>query len=606
MTLTKQRRILGLLIVLVMAASTRADKPQDKPKSKQAELDASVKQLIPQIEKVRGLKFIKPVVAKILPRPKQGAAGIQGYYDIKKKTLFLYDDVKSNYWKGTLIHEMVHALQDQHFGLEKLHEPFIGSDEELARAALIEGDATLTMIEVLGKDSHAGKMLTMPLEKSRNLQNAFLYAQGARYVQALRKRGGWTAVDFRYGNLPRTTAAILHPDERIIPIKLGPGKPVGELGLIRLLRAHPATGNQAFQAAAGWRGDRTIEEGAARGWVVAFAKPDHAERFYRALCLLRGAEHPGHKKPVDEATQRLTVSDKGAMRGLLVRGSRVVELTAPDLKAYQALVDRVEGPLKLHIHSAKEKRRLTFGELTDRLLEADVVCIGETHDSEMDHRVQLLIIKALHARDERLGVGMEMFQRPFQKTLDRYMAGAINEETFLEDSDYKKRWGFDWALYRPIVEFCRRNSVPLAALNVSDDLRKKVSKTGYDKLTAEEKKQLGPIDFNVKEHRAHWFDKLGKIPGHGEVSEESKERYYRVMTVWDEYMADSAAKFQKERKLRRMVILAGSGHIEHGFGIPDRVTKRTGGKALTVRILLGGDPAKAAADPRADFVLTVQ
>jgi len=37
------------------------------------------------------------------------------------------------------------------------------------------------------------------------------------------------------------------------------------------------------------------------------------------------------------------------------------------------------------------------------------------------------------------------------------MAGAINEETFLEDSDYKKRWGFDWEL-----QFVTTNEFKLA------------------------------------------------------------------------------------------------------------------------------------------------
>ena len=59
---------------------------------------------------------------------------MQGYYSTKEKALFVYDDVAGNYERGVLVHEMVHALQDQHFGLEKLHEAVEG-DSELARAA---------------------------------------------------------------------------------------------------------------------------------------------------------------------------------------------------------------------------------------------------------------------------------------------------------------------------------------------------------------------------------------------------------------------------------------------------------------------------------------
>jgi uncharacterized iron-regulated protein len=568
-------------------------------------LDKQLRQLEKEIEKVRGLKFKKPVVAHIIARPKDEQPGIQGYYDAKKKALYLYDDIKDNYYKGTLIHEMVHALQDQHFGLARQDNIVTDSDAVLARAALIEGDATLVMIELLAKEQpHVTRMLSTTLDKARNLRNAFLYGLGAKYVQSLKKRGGWKLVNQRYQFPPTSTAVILHPDERIVPINLGPGKPVGELGIIELLRSQPGSAPLAVPAATGWRGDRTWEEGGGKAWVVAFARPEQATRFQAALTALRNAEYPKLER-VTEATGQLWKSSKG-IRAVLLRGGRVVELTAPDEKAYRALLDRIDGPPRFDVWSAKDKKTLTFGELIDRLLEGDLICIGEEHDSVVHHQVQEMLIKAIWARDGRLGVGMEMFQRPYQKALDRYVAGTIDETVLLEDTEYRKRWGYDWGLYRPIADFCRRNRVPLAALNVSDELRGRVRKMGYDKLTDEEKKLLGPVDFNVKAHREHWFDQLGKMHGHGELSKEDKERFYRIMTLWDEYMADSAALFQKERKLRRLVVLAGSGHIDRGFGIPDRAAKRSGGKAVTVHVRLGGQLDRIKAHPPADFVLIVR
>src|SRR5262249_13810619 len=249
---------------------------------------------------------------------------------------------------------------------------------------------------------------------------------------------------------------------------------------------------------------------------------------------------------------------------------------------------------------------VSFGEMTDRLLEGDIVCVGEEHDSALHHEVQLMIVKALFARDERLGVGLEMFQRPYQKIVDRYLSGAIDEATVLEDTEYGKRWGYDGGLYRPILEFCRRNRVPVAALNLADELRRRLSEVGHEKLTAQEKEQLGEIDFHVKEHRDYWFDRLGEMHGQKEMSKDRKEKSYQVMTAWDEYMADSAARFQQERKLRRLVVLAGSGHSERGFGIPRRAARRTGGKALTVTVRVGGDVAWLAREGVADFVVVVQ
>jgi uncharacterized iron-regulated protein len=602
-------RLVGLLLVTLAPCLLLADdKPNAKPRGAKAQIDAAVKELAPRIEAARGLKFKKPVVVKAIPRAKGERPGVQGYYDIQKKTVFVYDDIKDNYWRGTLVHEMVHALQDQHFGLRKLHATSFGSDRERALAALVEGDATYTMIEVLQKEQpHVAFMLKTPLEKARNLDNAFAYGIGAKYVKALKDKGGWKAVDMRYRFTPTSTAAILHPGELISPVQLGPGKSLGEFGLIQLLHGNEKTRPDSVKAAAGWRGDRVLDEGKASARVVAFATPQQAGRFFAALATLRVAEQPKWKATRDEKLAKQWESPSGATRSLFLRGKRVVEVEGPSEKEHRAMLDRIDGPPRFDVYSPGDKKVITFGELIDRLIEADMVCVGESHDSEIHHQVQLMIIKALYARDERLGVGMEMFQRPYQKALERYIAGATDEETFLEDSEYRTRWRFDWALYRPIVSFCKRNGLPLAALNVSDELRGRVSKVGYEKLTADEKKQLGEIDFHVKDHRAYWYDQLGAIHGQKELSNEAKERGYQVMTVWDEYMADSAARFQKERKIRRMVVLAGSGHIERGFGIPRRAAKRTGGKVLTVTTVLGGEVEKVKKDEGlADFVLIVR
>jgi uncharacterized iron-regulated protein len=260
----------------------------------------------------------------------------------------------------------------------------------------------------------------------------------------------------------------------------------------------------------------------------------------------------------------------------------------------------------LAVYAARQEEPIPFGTLIDRLLEVDLVCIGETHDSDLNHRVQHQIIKALFARDERLGVGLEMFQRPFQDALDRYGRGVLAEEAFLKATEYRQRWGFAWGLYRPLVDFCRRNGVPLAALNAPKELTSRLSQVGHSGLTDEEKRQLGPIDFQLARHREYWYERLAALHGQKDAPAEQKERSYQVMATWDDYMAASAAAFQKDHHLRRLVVLAGSGHIERGFGIPERTCKRTGGKALTVGIQVGGEPEPFHRDPVTDFLVIVK
>jgi uncharacterized iron-regulated protein len=594
---------LSVSIILLLTARPFAagDAPAD------ARLETTVRQLEKDITAVRGLPFKTPVVAKVIPRPKDADKHLQGYYSIKDKTLFVYDDVSGAYERGVLIHEMIHALQDQHFGLDKLHESVEADDAELAKTALIEGDATYTMIEVLKKDQpKVAAMLDAPLAKAKDVRKAFLYAGGARYVKALKDRGGWEAVNKAYRFPPESTADVLHL-EGVSTIDLGPGDVVGELGWIAILAQTPDTVALAMAAASGWRGDRVVEYGGARAWQVAFGGREQAQRFRDALAKYLPAKHPHALAiPAPEAGGDAWRGTYGDIDAVLLRDGRVLLVEAPSIEAYNAMLDHLDGPPTLAIYSRKDKKTISFGEMVDRLLEADLICVGETHDSDLCHRVQYQILKALYARDGRLGVGMEMFQRPYQKEIDRYFRGETGEEDFLKTSEYRQRWGFDWSLYRPIVEFCRRNNLPLAALNAPKELTKRVSKVGYAALTDDEKKQLGDVNFQIKDHRDYWYERLPKMHGLKNPTPEQKEHGYEVMTVWDDYMAASAAQFQHERNVRRMVVLAGSGHVERGFGIPARAAKRTGGKAVTVRIEVGGDLDKLAAEATTDYIVVVK
>ena len=553
---------------------------------------------------MRGLTFKTPVQAKIVARTAAGAKNVQGYYSVKEKTLFLYDDIKDSYQQGVLIHEMVHALQDQHFDLAKLksrlHLDKYDDDAELALAALIEGDATYTMIEVLKKDQpKVAAMLDVPLEKAKNLHNAFLYAQGARYVKALKDRGGWASVNFAYKFPPHATASIFNGSS-IASIDLGPGATRGAYAVFKELAENPATRATALQVALTWRGDRAIDLKEGEAWIVACASSAGAALTHAAFANVKNdtlkQNGPGDSFWIS--------SDGKKFHGVLTRGNRVYRIASGAALSLQKLIDRLEGPLTLSVRSMRDNKEVTFGAMIERLLDADLVCIGESHDSELQHRVQLQIIKALHAHDERLGIGLEMFQRPFQKEIDRYLAGEASEEEFLKAAEYKQRWGYDWSLYQPIVEFGFRNKLPVAALNAPRELTGRISKVGFAGLTDEEKKQLGNIDFQLKEHRDYWYERLATLHGSAiKRTPEEKERSYQVMTVWDDYMAASTAQFQKERNLKRMVVIAGSGHIERGFGIPMRAAKRTSGRVLTVKIEVGADPNK---DVVTDFVVTVR
>lgn len=74
------------------------------------------------------------------------AQEIQGFYNAETAELFVIteDDSLSPLKRVFLAHEIVHALQDQHFDLSRLEAYLPDRDRSMALRAMIEGDATLT------------------------------------------------------------------------------------------------------------------------------------------------------------------------------------------------------------------------------------------------------------------------------------------------------------------------------------------------------------------------------------------------------------------------------------------------------------------------------
>jgi hypothetical protein len=124
----------------------------------------------------------------------------------------------------TLAHELDHALTDQALGLPDTGEPG-QSDANLARLALVEGDATLLMQRIalaeVGILDQLGESMSPEMAASQAeldalppyLRNELLfpYLAGLAYVCRLHVDGGWAAVDEAYEALPATTAEILFP-----------------------------------------------------------------------------------------------------------------------------------------------------------------------------------------------------------------------------------------------------------------------------------------------------------------------------------------------------------------------------------------------------------
>ncbi|RUA03504.1 MAG: hypothetical protein DSY89_00600 [Deltaproteobacteria bacterium] len=209
------------------------------------------------------------------------------------------------------------------------------------------------------------------------------------------------------------------------------------------------------------------------------------------------------------------------------------------------------------------------------IMDRRVIYVGEQHGQYAHHINQLAIIQKLHEAGRKVAVGMEMFQVPYQPAIDDYLAGRIDERQFLKRSAYFEKWRFDYNLYKPIIDYARKEHLPLVALNIEGDISRKVARKGISGLSVSEKAQLPPeMDFSNSVYRQD----LLKVFRMHENQQELKafDFFYQSQILWDETMAESIHRFLATHAETTLVVIAGNGHVRYKYGIPNRVFRRNG------------------------------
>ena len=270
------------------------------------------------------------------------------------------------------------------------------------------------------------------------------------------------------------------------------------------------------------------------------------------------------------------------------QGDKVLSEIAPSEEGIRRDVGLRAGGIRV-------KDTLGLDDIVREASKKPVIFVGEAHTSYEHHKVQLEFIRRLHESGQKVAIGMEMFQTPFQNALDGYVEGDLDEKEFLKRSEYFTRWSYNWKLYREILDYARANSIPVVALNQRSEIIRKVSGGGLDALSADERAQL-PADMDLVS--PEYMDRLRAV-----FNMHSQGRdfgnFYTSQVIWDETMAHSIADFIKDNPGRKMVVITGQGHTAWRSGIPERV-RRIAGLEYSLVIQSEG----VTLDPRqADFLM---
>lgn len=225
------------------------------------------------------------------------------------------------------------------------------------------------------------------------------------------------------------------------------------------------------------------------------------------------------------------------------------------------------------------RRTMPNEDVINRAAAAQVVLMGETHVMKDHHRWHLQTVAQIYLKNPDMVLGLEAFPRRVQGALDRWVAGELTEQEFLDQSEWQTVWRYDPDLYMPLFQFARMNAIPMVALNVDRQIISQISELGWDAA----QKSIS-VDFTKgKAPDAGYIEILKNVFGqHDNGRKKSAEplstennsdfaRFVDVQVTWDRAFAHAIANTlsQHQGKGREpvMVNIIGRGHTDYGFGV---------------------------------------
>lgn len=250
-----------------------------------------------------------------------------------------------------------------------------------------------------------------------------------------------------------------------------------------------------------------------------------------------------------------------------------------------SLFVQAEDPLAYRIYDGKGKQS-DWSAILASVEPGSVVLFGELHNNAISHWLQLRLLQSLHqSYADQLVLGMEMFEADDQVVLNEYLAGNIKEKNFKADARFWKNYGTD---YKPLVEFCKENSLSVIASNVPRRYASMVYSGGFeslDGLSAEAKSWMPPLPIPYDAEQPAYQEMLEMMgSGHG------GENFPKAQAIKDATMAYFSAKHLPEKGV--LLHLNGAFHSDNQQGIAWYLPKyRENVTQLTITTKEVDDPA---------------
>mmetsp|Transcript_38115 Transcript_38115/g.38803 ORF Transcript_38115/g.38803 Transcript_38115/m.38803 type:complete len:385 (-) Transcript_38115:174-1328(-) len=206
-----------------------------------------------------------------------------------------------------------------------------------------------------------------------------------------------------------------------------------------------------------------------------------------------------------------------------------------------------------------------------------IVCVGEVHSNPCHHKLEFDVVKSLSllVPPDNLAIGLECFYRQHQIALDRFIFKHQDFGILKKETNWDYTWGFDINHYAKIFNYAAQNRIRLVGLNLPSGVAKLVGTVGLKGVPISLKRFLPEVDLDERSHQQQFYEAI-TASGHLPSSDQGWQHMYEAQTLWDEYMAETAANYISQAPSDSLLcVIAGVNHVAGRSGIPDRIKKRT-------------------------------
>jgi uncharacterized iron-regulated protein len=208
------------------------------------------------------------------------------------------------------------------------------------------------------------------------------------------------------------------------------------------------------------------------------------------------------------------------------------------------------------------------------LRESDVIFLGENHQIERHHRIEVDVLREILKGNRPVVLGLEQIERRDQDQLDRYNAGELSFEGLAEAIKWKDQWT-NYSDYRPLLEAARKGGARIVGLNAPRDVIHAIGRSGLDALPVEKRRSL-PEKIHLEDPAyERLLDLLLGV--HASFDPAFLRHVYEAQVARDETMAETITKaLQPSAGAKKPIglVVTGAGHVQYGLGTAERVRLR--------------------------------